>query len=200
QPSRLTFTIPSPSILDAKNLHVWTNKNMRSSIMLLLLLWTPLSIIASIASEATCEVEGMPGIMDSSETRCCPLSAFSLYGHQGCGMCGGAGCGSIDMTLVAPTVKGDVPEHAKSSAYCCTSGVDDMGIRCGTGKGEGSPPCLIPAPALAEDTCHVEGVEGVSRDGVHCCPLGCGQCGGTGCGSLDESLIFRDPERELPAG
>ncbi|CAM9520964.1 unnamed protein product [Ectocarpus sp. 8 AP-2014] len=53
---------------------------------------------------------------------------------------------------------------------------------------------------LAEDTCHVEGVEGVSGDGVYCCPLGCGQCGGTGCGSLDESLIFRDPERELPAG
>ncbi|CAN0222174.1 unnamed protein product [Ectocarpus sp. 6 AP-2014] len=92
---------------------------MRSSIMLLLLLWTPLSIaqgIASIASEATCAVEGMPGIMDSSETRCCPLSTFSLNGHQGCGTCGGAGCGSIDMALVAPTVVGDVPEHAKSSA------------------------------------------------------------------------------------
>ncbi|CAM9927980.1 unnamed protein product, partial [Ectocarpus fasciculatus] len=174
---------------------------MKSSTMLLL--WAPLNMaegILSLASEATCEVEGMPGIMDSSETRCCPLPTFPPNGYQGCRMCGGIGCGSIDMALVAPTVKGDVPAHAKSSAYCCTSGVDDMGVTCGTGEEEGYPPCLIPAPGVAEDTCHVEGVEGVSRDGVHCCPLGCGQCGGIGCGSLDESLIFRDPERELPAG
>lgn len=68
--------------------------------------------------------------------------------NQGCGICGGVGCGSLDMALVVPTVKGDVPEHAKSSAYCCTSGVDDKVVICGTEEEEGYPPCLIPAPSF----------------------------------------------------
>lgn len=43
----------------------------------------------------------------------------------------------------------------------------------------------------------MEGVEGVSDDGVYCCPLGCGQCGGMGCGAIPVVNIFPDG-RELP--
>lgn len=59
-------------------------------------------------------------------------------------MCGGAGCGSIDMNLITPTVVGDVPDDAKSSAYCCTTGVDARDVICGTGDGQAYPPCFIP--------------------------------------------------------
>ncbi|CAM9725557.1 unnamed protein product, partial [Ectocarpus sp. 6 AP-2014] len=153
------------------------------------------TVTATLAPEVSsnlidnCGLPGIPGIMDATGTRCCP---------QGCGMCGGSGCGSVDMNLVAPTVEGDVPIDAKSGDYCCTSGVDTRDVTCGTGTGddEGYPPCFIPAD-FAEDTCYVEGVEGVSDDGVYCCPLGCGQCGGEGCGAIPVVNIFPDG-RELP--
>ncbi|CAM9534876.1 unnamed protein product, partial [Ectocarpus fasciculatus] len=105
----------------------------------------PETVTATLAPEVastlmdTCGLPGMPGIMDTSGARCCP---------SGCGMCGGPGCGSIDMNLVAPTVEGDVPVDAKSGDYCCTSGVDIRDVTCGTGADEGYPPCLIPAGEL----------------------------------------------------
>lgn len=35
------------------------------------------------------------------------------------------------------------------------------------------------------DTCNVDGVEGVADSSFsYCCPLGCGQCRGEGCGSV----------------
>ncbi|CAN0379370.1 unnamed protein product, partial [Hapterophycus canaliculatus] len=44
-----------------------------------------------------------------------------------------------------------------------------------------------------EDSCNVEGVEGVAdASRTYCCPLGCGLCGGTGCGSVPESHVFTD--------
>lgn len=62
---------------------------------------------------------------------------------QGCGMCGGTGCGSRDMNDVAATVPGGVPLGAKSDDYCCVSGVDARGVTCGTGEDQGYPPCFI---------------------------------------------------------
>ncbi len=66
-----------------------------------------------------------------------------LTQQQGCGMCGGNGCGSRDMNAVAATVPGGVPVGAKSSEYCCNSGVDERKVTCGTGEGQGYPPCFI---------------------------------------------------------
>lgn len=58
-------------------------------------------------------------------------------------MCGGTGCGSRDMNLVAATVPGGVPVSAKATDYCCNSGVDERMVTCGTGEGQGHPPCFI---------------------------------------------------------
>eukprot|EP00752_Nemacystus_decipiens_P009205 g8221.t1 len=138
----------------------------------------------------TCNLPGMPGVLDATGSRCCP---------QGCGMCGGTGCGKIDMIVIAPTVYGGVPDDAKAGDYCCLSGVDERNVVCGTGDPVAHPPCIVPA-ALTQDTCNVEGVEGIASDNREdCCPLGCGQCGGEGCGAVPESQIFPDG-RELPVG
>lgn len=65
-------------------------------------------------------------------------------------MCGGEGCGKVDMALVAASVFGGVPEGAKAGDYCCLSGVDARDVVCGTGTGDAMvyPPCFVPAGAF----------------------------------------------------
>ncbi|CAN0355754.1 unnamed protein product [Ascophyllum nodosum] len=108
----------------------------------------------------------------------------------GCGTCGGTGCGGRGRD------EGLTPED------CCTSRISESGVYCGT---SGNAPCIIgedptpalmttptPVPTTAPDTCS-NGIVGVER-GTFCCALGCGTCGGTGCGEhgRDEGLTAED--------
>lgn len=41
------------------------------------------------------------------------------------------------------------------------------------------------------DTCNVQGVEGIADSSFrYCCPVGCGQCGGSGCGSISMYYVM----------
>lgn len=76
------------------------------------------------------------------------ILSFVFLFCKGCGLCGGPGCGSVDMRLVAPTVDGVVPEGATSGDYCCNSGIDARAVTCGTGDPVVYPPCFVPAGAF----------------------------------------------------
>lgn len=81
----------------------------------------------------TCGVDGVEGVADTSGRLCCPL---------GCGMCGGDGCGSVDIRYVEETL-GALPDNAKASDYCCTKAFSMQTPLCGEGDST-STPCLIP--------------------------------------------------------
>lgn len=83
--------------------------------------------------EATCSTaDGAQGVADARGIRCCPL---------GCGLCGGTGCGQVPMAKIFPDGR-ELPDDAKSSAYCCiteaftntTRYCDEAGVE---------PPCLV---------------------------------------------------------
>lgn len=61
-------------------------------------------------------------------------------------------------------------------------------------------PSPVSADTVAPSCGAADGAQGVvDPKGVHCCPLGCGVCGGTGCGQVPTTKIFPDG-RELPEG
>ncbi|CAM9136434.1 unnamed protein product [Scytosiphon promiscuus] len=136
--------------------------------------------------EDSCFVEGISGLVHANGELCCPL---------GCAICGDVGCGTQHISYVFP---GDLPwsttapDDATTSDFCCLSAFKGVG-ECEEGVVE--PPCRIPEveTTLAPretfvDSCGVDGIEGIA-DGANCCPLGCGQCGGVGCGSIDMGYI-----------
>ncbi|CAN0466185.1 unnamed protein product, partial [Ectocarpus sp. 12 AP-2014] len=47
---------------------------------------------------------------------------------------------------------------------------------------------IPPATALDEPTCStgLQGIDGDNESGSVCCTAGCGQCGGQGCGSVED--------------
>ncbi|CAN0056993.1 unnamed protein product [Pylaiella littoralis] len=110
------------------------------------------------ATSETCS-NGIEGI-DGNGVVCCPV---------GCGQCGGNGCGTSG---AANGLDGD---------SCCGGGIKASGVMC---SDSGSAPCIIDdeETSTPTETCS-NGIEGIDGNGVVCCPLGCGQCGGTGCGS-----------------
>ncbi|CAM9505375.1 unnamed protein product, partial [Pylaiella littoralis] len=136
--------------------------------------------------EDTCGVDGIVGTAHSGGELCCPL---------GCDTCGSTGCGEQHISYIYP---GDLPwsttapDTATTADYCCISAFRDVGV-CGEDGVE--PPCTIPEVEVTlapqgdlVDTCGVDGIEGIAN-GDECCPLGCGQCGGTGCGSIDMGYV-----------
>ncbi|CAN0438128.1 unnamed protein product, partial [Ectocarpus fasciculatus] len=99
----------------------------------------------------TCK-DGIEGIDDNGVV-CCPL---------GCGQCGGTGCSTAGA------------DNGLTSGSCCGGGVKNSGNYC---DDTGVAPCIYGNDV---GTCK-DGIEGLDGNGVVCCPLGCGQCGGTGC-------------------
>ncbi|CAM9790785.1 unnamed protein product, partial [Ectocarpus fasciculatus] len=112
----------------------------------------------SPTSANTCS-NGLEGI-DANGVVCCPV---------GCGQCGGTGCNTSGAAA------------GLGAESCCGNGVKASDEYCDETN---EAPCIIgsrptPSPTLSE-TCS-NGLEGIDGNGVVCCPLGCGQCGGTGC-------------------
>ncbi|CAB1107956.1 unnamed protein product [Ectocarpus sp. CCAP 1310/34] len=107
--------------------------------------------------------DGIEGI-DGNGVVCCPL---------GCGQCVGTGCSTAGAA------------NGLSSGSCCGGEIKDSGNYC---DDTGVAPCIYgSAPEDDDDdggggTCS-DGIEGIDGNGAVCCPLGCGQCGGTGCTS-----------------
>ncbi|CAM9628235.1 unnamed protein product, partial [Ectocarpus sp. 12 AP-2014] len=108
-------------------------------------------------TESTCS-DGIEGI-DGNGVVCCPL---------GCGQCGGAGCSRAGAA------------NGLNAGSCCGGGIKYNGNYC---DDTGEAPCIYGSAPEADDgdgTCS-DGIEGIDGNGVVCCPLGCDQCGGTGC-------------------
>ncbi|CAN0434757.1 unnamed protein product, partial [Ectocarpus sp. 12 AP-2014] len=116
----------------------------------------------------TCS-DGIEGI-DGNGVVCCPL---------GCGQCAGSGCSTAGAANGLP------------SSSCCGGGIKSSGNYC---DDTGVAPCIYGSAPDADDdnddddddddddvgTCS-DGIEGIDGNGVVCCPLGCGQCAGSGC-------------------
>ncbi|CAM9373608.1 unnamed protein product [Scytosiphon promiscuus] len=102
----------------------------------------------------TCS-NGLEGI-DGNGVVCCPLE---------CGQCGGGGCVSSGKA------------YGLGSDSCCGGGVKARDEYCDE---TGEAPCIIGSRPKSAQTCS-NGLEGIDGNGVVCCPLECGQCGGSGC-------------------
>ncbi|CBJ28892.1 FirrV-1-B30 precursor [Ectocarpus siliculosus] len=119
----------------------------------------------------TCS-DGIEGL-DGNGVVCCPL---------GCGQCAGSGCSTAGAA------------NGLTSSSCCGGGIKSSGNYC---DDTGVAPCIYgSAPDAGDDddgdddndddddddvgTCS-DGIEGLDGNGVVCCPLGCGQCAGSGC-------------------
>ncbi|CAB1121513.1 unnamed protein product [Ectocarpus sp. CCAP 1310/34] len=120
---------------------------------------------ATPESRGTCS-DGIEGI-DGNGVVCCPL---------GCGQCAGSGCSTAGAA------------NGLTSSSCCGGGIKSSGNYC---DDTGVAPCIYgSAPDADGDgdddddddvgTCN-DGIEGIDGNGVVCCPLGCGQCAGSGC-------------------
>ena len=106
------------------------------------------------------------GLLSPSGDVCC---------ESQCGSCGGSGCSSRE----------------GGSEGCCEGTIENSGVFCDSN----SAPCIMtteittqqPTPSPTDEdyefTC--TGDQGLlSSNGVVCCAMECGQCGGSGCGSL----------------
>ncbi|CAM9465330.1 unnamed protein product [Ectocarpus sp. 6 AP-2014] len=108
------------------------------------------------ASEAdgggTCS-DGIEGI-DGNGVVCCPLD---------CTQCGGTGCTSAGAA------------NGLDSGSCCGRSIKSSGNYC---DDTGEAPCIY--GSAPDSTCRND-LEGIDHKGEICCPLGCGQCGGSRC-------------------
>ncbi|CAB1099945.1 unnamed protein product [Ectocarpus sp. CCAP 1310/34] len=109
---------------------------------------------AKYVPQSACN-DGIEGI-DGNGVVCCPLE---------CGQCAGTGCTNFGA------------DFGLGSESCCGGGVKDAGNYCDV---TGEAPCIYGSPPEGECS---GGIEGIDGNGVVCCPLECGQCGGTGCSS-----------------
>ncbi|CAM9818929.1 unnamed protein product [Scytosiphon promiscuus] len=105
---------------------------------------------------------GLTGIEGSNDagTVCCPL---------GCNQCGGAGC--------AQSGAG----QGLGSTDCCVNGVLNTHDFCNE---IGETPCKVEVVVVEECIDGIEGYLGENDNGSVCCPTGCTQCGGAGCGTV----------------
>ncbi|CAN0074726.1 unnamed protein product [Ectocarpus sp. 8 AP-2014] len=106
------------------------------------------------SSAHTCS-NGLEGI-DANGVVCCPLA---------CGQCGGTGCNTSGAAA------------GLDGSSCCGGGVKASDEYCDETN---EAPCIIGSRPTPGETCS-NGLEGIDGNGVVCCPLGCGLCGGTGC-------------------
>lgn len=67
---------------------------------------------------------------------------------QGCGQCGGDGCGTVPLTQVFSDGR-DLPLDATASDYCCTKGFTNSTMSCDEPGAE--PPCFIPKGAVCTE-------------------------------------------------
>ncbi|CAN0296302.1 unnamed protein product, partial [Ectocarpus sp. 8 AP-2014] len=94
--------------------------------------------------------------IDGNGVVCCPLE---------CGQCGGKGCSSAGAA------------SGLGSGSCCGDGVKSSGRYCDITE---EAPCIYGSP---DDVFCSNGLEGIDGNGVVCCPLECGACGGFDCGT-----------------
>ena len=121
------------------------------------------------------------GSTNNAADFCCPLE---------CGACGGIGCGSFGK------------EFGLIGEDCCQSGIFFSQVFCSESE---SAPCIIESyiddPSLygvtmeeedigKEQTCSngLPGYSSANNAAEFCCPLGCGYCGGVGCGSSGQEF------------
>ncbi|CAN0486291.1 unnamed protein product [Ectocarpus sp. 12 AP-2014] len=123
-------------------------------------------LVVVTQAQSTCS-DGIEGI-DGNGVVCCPLE---------CGQCGGTGCSNFGA------------EFGLGSESCCGGGVKATSNYCDV---TGEAPCIYGSPPAGAVNDRVRtrttggcsgGIEGIDGKGVVCCPLECGQCGGTGCSS-----------------
>eukprot|EP00752_Nemacystus_decipiens_P008767 g7823.t1 len=114
---------------------------------------TPCVQTSTADANATCS-NGLAGI--EADEICC---------DAGCGMCGGANCGTVP---------------GLTSADCCLADIAAAGQLCSVTL---SAPCVVDPPEVTPSTCP-NGIPGVA-DGNICCAEACnGVCGGVGCGDI----------------
>ncbi|CAN0255216.1 unnamed protein product [Pylaiella littoralis] len=102
--------------------------------------------------------DGTEGV-DGNGVVCCAI---------GCATCGGG----YDCALAGYSVGLDASD-------CCGGPIKASGVYC---DGTNNAPCIIgPPPSTPEPGMCTDGTEGIDGNGVVCCPLGCGQCGGSNC-------------------
>ncbi|CAM9361846.1 unnamed protein product [Ascophyllum nodosum] len=126
--------------------------------------------LCSVAGEAPCILElpdvttnntcsnDFPGFEDSVNGVCCDAA---------CGLCGGAGCGNV------PGLTGN---------DCCSETIANNGTLCSLA---GEAPCILDLPEVTSNSTCSNGFPGF-EDTVNfvCCDVGCGLCGGPGCGNV----------------
>eukprot|EP00752_Nemacystus_decipiens_P007693 g6876.t1 len=122
--------------------------------------------LCSVTMAAPCNIDG--DVDDSTCSNGLPgYEASGVCCPLSCGECGGVGCSS----------RGE---------GCCTSGVKESGDLCSVTM---AAPCNIDGD-IDDSTCS-NGLPGYETNDV-CCPLSCGECGGSGCSSRGEGCCTSD--------
>ncbi|CAM9402588.1 unnamed protein product [Laminaria digitata] len=117
----------------------------------------PCIITTSAAPDDSVCDNGLTGVQDPDTDVCCPLVCGEL--------CGGEGCGSI---------------AGVDASQCCATNIIASGAVCSE---TGAPPCVVEAVTTDSNSTCSNGLSGI-EDNEACCLAACGQCGGTGCGSI----------------
>eukprot|EP00752_Nemacystus_decipiens_P007692 g6875.t1 len=124
--------------------------------------------LCSVTMAAPCIIDG--DVDDSTCSNGLPgYEASNVCCPLSCGQCGGVGCSS----------RGE---------GCCTSDVQESGDLCSVTM---AAPCNIDGDD--DDSTCSNGLPGYETNDV-CCPLSCGQCGGSGCSSRGEGCCTSDVE------
>ncbi|CAN0165599.1 unnamed protein product [Pylaiella littoralis] len=98
--------------------------------------------------------DGTEGI-DGNGIVCCPID---------CNQCGGSGCSSSGAAA------------GLGASQCCGKAIKASDAYCDVTN---EAPCIIGSAPVTQ-LC-TDGTEGISGNGVVCCPIGCNQCAGKGC-------------------
>eukprot|EP00903_Cladosiphon_okamuranus_P006681 g6521.t1 len=124
----------------------------------------PVLLLPAVVTKAQTCSNGLAGY--ESAGACCPLE---------CGFCGGDGC-------------------SETGKECCASDIEATEVKCSESR---AAPCIIDTDTVIEPESETEmtsysfeytysqmcsnGIEGIDVDGMFCCALSCGTCGGRGC-------------------
>eukprot|EP00752_Nemacystus_decipiens_P015180 g13520.t1 len=126
--------------------------------------------LCSVTMAAPCNIDGDSADGDAVCSNGLPgYEANDVCCPLSCGECGGSGCSS----------RGD---------GCCTSDVKDSGDLCSVTM---AAPCNIDGDSVDDDAVCSNGLPGYQANDV-CCPLSCGECGGSGCSSRGDGCCTSD--------